>query len=239
PTQTACLENSPIRLFEQTGQTICLGSPANTKPFWFNVPFGFSPEQQFPATDLDGDGIQDRLIFDATLRTEPWEFNNDQPSTMRYVYLPSTSSWSFRNEGPTGTPTLSFQSIIKGDNGWVLANTPVVFSFDDIAPDDMTGNWTLYPCLYDVDGDSQPDLILIWSRNSGTPDFINATWHRNIASKDPCLGDVNLDGKVDGLDLSRILGNWDSTNQLYDIDGNGLVDGADLNIILGAWGVCP
>lgn len=53
-----------------------------------------------------------------------------------------------------------------------------------------------------------------------------------------CPPDINRDGRVDGADLSALLGNWG----LYgagDLDLNGQVNGADLSILLGAWGICP
>ena len=53
-----------------------------------------------------------------------------------------------------------------------------------------------------------------------------------------CLGDINEDNIVDGVDLSAILGYWNTTNPSVDLDENGLVDGADLAILLGEWGAC-
>ena len=54
-----------------------------------------------------------------------------------------------------------------------------------------------------------------------------------------CLGDVNLDGSVDGADLGFLLLHWNSAHQTYDLDGDGSVDGADLGLMLAAWGLCP
>jgi hypothetical protein len=53
-----------------------------------------------------------------------------------------------------------------------------------------------------------------------------------------CLGDVNGDGLVDGVDLSSLLGNWNTTNPSVDFNSNGLVEGGDLAILLGEWGSC-
>lgn len=52
------------------------------------------------------------------------------------------------------------------------------------------------------------------------------------------LADVNLDGTVDGTDLSLVLGFWGSCAQGCDADINedGTVDGIDLSFILGWWG---
>ena len=46
--------------------------------------------------------------------------------------------------------------------------------------------------------------------------------------------DLNRDGRVDGADLSMLLGEWGTAGDA-DFDGNGIVDGADLTTMLGAW----
>ena len=46
--------------------------------------------------------------------------------------------------------------------------------------------------------------------------------------------DLNRDGRVDGADLSMLLGAWGTAGDA-DFDGNGIVDGADLTTMLGAW----
>lgn len=47
--------------------------------------------------------------------------------------------------------------------------------------------------------------------------------------------DTNLDGVVDGADLSNILGNWSNPGGRGDINGDGMVNGIDLAIALGSW----
>ncbi len=51
-------------------------------------------------------------------------------------------------------------------------------------------------------------------------------------------GDFDLNGFVDGLDLSYILSGWGVTNPpVGDLDHNGLIDGGDLTTVLSRWGV--
>lgn len=53
-------------------------------------------------------------------------------------------------------------------------------------------------------------------------------------------GDLDLDGIVDSLDLSRLLAAWSTDDAASDLDRSGVVDSADLAILLGAWGAaCP
>jgi hypothetical protein len=55
-----------------------------------------------------------------------------------------------------------------------------------------------------------------------------------------CLGDLTLDGDVNGADLGILLGAWGPCNGacLADLDDDGFVSGADLGILLGAWHLC-
>lgn len=59
-------------------------------------------------------------------------------------------------------------------------------------------------------------------------------------SDQDCPGDLNGDGRVDGEDLTRLLGVWGSCEGgcAEDLDGDEAVDGADLSILLAYWGPC-
>jgi hypothetical protein len=47
--------------------------------------------------------------------------------------------------------------------------------------------------------------------------------------------DVDGDGRVDGVDLALLLGNWMGSGA-GDIDGSGTVNGSDLAVLLNSWG---
>ena len=51
----------------------------------------------------------------------------------------------------------------------------------------------------------------------------------------PNPADVDGDGRVDGADLTIVLGHWGDSGSPCDLDGNGVVDGGDLTIVLGSW----
>jgi hypothetical protein len=53
-----------------------------------------------------------------------------------------------------------------------------------------------------------------------------------------CLGDTNLDGSVDGADLTALLNAWSLAGSASDLNGDGTVDAADLTILLANWGAC-
>ena len=57
--------------------------------------------------------------------------------------------------------------------------------------------------------------------------------------ENPCDGDYDDSGTVDGADLTQLLGGWATDDVLLDLDGAPGIDGADLTILLGNWGACP
>ena len=61
------------------------------------------------------------------------------------------------------------------------------------------------------------------------------------SSCEPCLGDLNGDGIVDGADAGLLLAQWGAcpSGCSGDLDEDGDVDGADLGLFLSAWGPCP
>ncbi len=51
----------------------------------------------------------------------------------------------------------------------------------------------------------------------------------------PMSGDLNQDGRVDGLDLAAVLSGWGGST-VGDVNGDGVVDGIDLAALLSNWG---
>lgn len=47
--------------------------------------------------------------------------------------------------------------------------------------------------------------------------------------------DLNLDGRVNGVDLGGLLGAWGTAGPLGDVNADGTVNGVDLGLMLGAW----
>jgi hypothetical protein len=55
-----------------------------------------------------------------------------------------------------------------------------------------------------------------------------------------CVGDLTLDGAVNGADLGILLGSWFECQGgcASDLNSDGIVNGADLGLLLSAWGPC-
>jgi hypothetical protein len=93
----------------------------------------------------------------------------------------------------------------------------------------------------DCDSSGVPDQVEI---ADGILDDADGNWVPDCCEAgtpcDPCPGDVNFDGQVNGADISVLLGFWGLNGKpvAADINTDGSVDGADLAQLLGSWGPC-
>lgn len=57
---------------------------------------------------------------------------------------------------------------------------------------------------------------------------------------DPCTGDFNGDGVVNGADFGALLAGWGPCPGCpEDLSGDGIVAGSDVGLLLSVWGACP
>ncbi|HUU94829.1 MAG TPA: M20/M25/M40 family metallo-hydrolase [Phycisphaerae bacterium] len=122
------------------------------------------------------------------------------------------------------------------------------FDASDHAPFEWAGfqacaiseyDWIMNPCYH-----QQCDSV-------DTPDYINYEFatdfarsvagfladHAVVILPEPCVGDLDGDGKTDGTDLGILLADWGCTsNCVGDLDGDDDTDQGDLGILLADWG---
>jgi formylglycine-generating enzyme required for sulfatase activity len=62
-----------------------------------------------------------------------------------------------------------------------------------------------------------------------------------VWAQGPCIGNLNNDGAIDGIDLGALLGSWGPCVSACpaDLNADGNVDGVDLGVLLSGWGTCP
>ncbi len=72
---------------------------------------------------------------------------------------------------------------------------------------------------------------------TGTPPSVNYDTYSGTQTKTAKLGDVNLDGNVDALDLTLLGGKWQQAGKWYDgnFNSDALVDALDLTALGGNW----
>jgi hypothetical protein len=137
-------------------------------------------------------------------------------------------------EGNTSDASAAIVRVVDNSTrGLALQNTRFCFN----APDNVSGPITDLGgnvLSQDCDGDGACDADQI---DSGALDQ-NENGHLDIC--EVARGDLNLDGIVNGADISVLLSAWGATNPLLgDLTGDGLVNAADLAIMLGSWGSTP
>jgi formylglycine-generating enzyme required for sulfatase activity len=86
----------------------------------------------------------------------------------------------------------------------------------------------------DCDGDGRLDICEI-ALDGAADENDNCT-------PDVCeyvIGDLGLDGAVDGKDLGYLLAQWGTDDPFADLNRDGAVDGIDLGLLLASWGPSP
>lgn len=83
------------------------------------------------------------------------------------------------------------------------------------------------------------NLVNVWETGAtGAVDIVGCRLNADGTLGTPTVpGDVNGDGKVNGVDLGAVLGTYGpaAPGSPTDFDQNGVVDGSDLGVVLGNW----
>ncbi len=152
-------------------------------------------------------------------------------------FLPWTATtWS---QSPGLDPADRFNTVfaVEGRVGIVDCDANGISDAIQLAADpglDCDSNLRLDACQDDCDKDGVPNSCEI---AAGEPDVdVNG-----IPDRCECIGDLYVNGRVDGADLGILLSEWGpvTPTTVADLDRNGVVSGADLGILLGRWGPCP
>ena len=80
-------------------------------------------------------------------------------------------------------------------------------------------------------------ILSMHRRVEGSDQPMALTWKDDIDASVVfrLLGDTNGDGRVDGQDLSLLLGNWGKEDPTMSLDAHDVIDGRDLSVLLGSW----
>ncbi len=203
----------------------------------FNVspPYSAGMFGNFP--DYDGDGECDpggvsglnQIIPDisegdtVTLSMEAFTPSFDTINgTLNYVF----QIVQFFGEDPNN-PLASFSNIVLDGTGDFADDTWYLGEISGVAPaGTISGRIVAQIVQPNCEGGSvRIDNVMIMT--DATPD-------------EPCEGDFNGDGLVNGADFGSLLAAWGACAGCpEDINGDGFVNGADIGGLLAAWGECP
>jgi len=167
------------------------------------------------AADVDG-GV--------TTLTSSWLDGGDPESTLRY--------WRWYSNNLGGAPNSDSMLVLYSldDVSWSLLEEVSASATAWIEASFNVGDFVQPPGLF---------KLRFVARDLGAGSLVEAGVDDVLVEAPACgssQGDVNLDGVVNGADLSLVLGSWGPCNGCAaDVDGNGAVDGADLAVVLGAW----
>ena len=157
-----------------------------------------------------------------------WRFVDGQELTWNAWGTSSCPSGPYPNNVEGGELVAE---LYKQTCGWI---------WDDTPPADFTNQPTL-------------KLLIEWSadcNNDGTVDYgqilrgelpdIN---HNGTPDTCECIGDIYVDGVINGADLGALLAYWGPTTNAAasiacDLNVDGVVNGSDLGILLAYWGPC-
>ena len=202
--------------------------------------------------------------FDDTASTTPQVVQSNatntasatiQKSTWFKFTAGATGAYSISLCGSTGDTMLAigtvcpsvgttFQTLAYNDDAPLCSSggTQNLASFIDATNGGATGPFAGFPLTQDLV--SGQTYYIVAGSFTATANVTSTLRIDGPPQTGSCLGDLNLDGIVNGADLGLLLGAWGACSGgtpgcIGDLNLDGVVNGADLDLLLGAWGACP
>jgi hypothetical protein len=200
-----------------TGHSVRTPEISNTVGRWYEV-------------DLDG------WPLEADVEPVIHQSGEIRPSPIAYTCFPAIA---VNKEGHAAVvytmssvidyPSLQVAGRVPGDPLGTLGSPNQLAISSAVPVGDNAYRWGDY---FDAAVDPADDDVFWVVGQIYTP----SGWLTDVSSFSIALiGDFNLDGIVDGADLTLLLAAWGTDDELVDLDGDGLVNGIDLTILLGNW----
>jgi hypothetical protein len=140
---------------------------------------------------------------------------------------------------PNGGTAERFASYIANGEGGGCGTTTTWNDWVDCGGGETTGcDLGVWNLLVEWSADCNNDGIVDYGQIlDGT--FTDAN-SNGIPDSCDCLGDIDDDGWIDGVDLGGVLAAWGKApaGTPADLNADGAVDGTDLGVLLAGWGAC-
>ena len=143
-------------------------------------------------------------------------------------------SWGSNQFGQTGVPAdLGIATLLAAGGTFTLAQAGPDLDGDGFIDSLDHCPGTSNPSQADCDQDGVGDACELLAgeqdiNGNGVPDSCE------------CIGDLFVDGQVNGADLGALLSQWGpaTATTASDLNRDGWVDGNDLGLLLSGWGPC-
>ncbi len=203
--------------------------------FYASGPFSAGMFGNFP--DYDGDGNCDPGGVSGLNQVIPGISEGDTVTLSFEAFTPSFDSINgtqnfvfqiveFFGKDPNNPISSVNNTVMDGDGGFA-DDTWHEGSVTGIAPAGTTSARIVAQIV-------QPNC------EGGSVRIDNVTVATDATPAEPCIGDFNDDGVVDGADFGGLLAAWGACGGCpQDLNGDGFVNGADIGGLLAAWGDCP
>lgn len=143
-------------------------------------------------------------------------------------HLPAPTAWvRFTNASSLeASVDVSAQPIVGGVAATVWNNAATVppGGHHDVIVQFSGSGW--------APGQTLPVELVAFTLDATSPHWLARA---TIETSAHPLGDLDLDGHVDGADLGLLLAEWGNIMSVANLDGAGAVDGGDIGILLAAW----
>ncbi len=200
-----------------TGHSIRTPEISNTVGRWYEVDLDGWP--------LDAD-VEPAMLQSGEIRPDPNAYTCfpaiavNQKGHAAVVYTMSST---------VDYPSLEVAGRVPGDPLGTLGSPTQLAISSAVPVGDNAYRWGDY---FDAAVDPSDDDVF-WVVGQV---YTSSGWLTEVSSFSIALvGDFNLDGVVDGADLTILLAAWGTDDVLVDLNGDGQVNGNDLTILLGNW----
>lgn len=250
----------PTTLLDESAATLKQFTALPNGPYYFRVTAVNNQGIESPFSNEEGITVNlttpgQNMVQDGNFSqgAGPWSFQLNGGAMGDWTVVDGASQFYITDGGVTLSSIQFLQtnfSLIFGQqyvlefdawsdqSGYIQAQlnqaAPPYFDYSGLGPSFLTPNPTHFRYSFTMSQPSDPSANLVF--NLGT--LGGGIFLANVSLYTPLLGDLNLDSRVDLLDLDIFCGNWlkQQPGVPGDLDQSGAVNFTDFSIFAQSWG---